>query len=198
MTLSPANITSIPINDFAEANEELTNMGIEQYYPCCGKSICTGCVHTFCKSGNIGNCPFCKADHVNKTDEERVDQLMKRVEANDAGAIYLLGTYYHHGVHGLQQDRYGLLPDRERAIELWKKAAALGSSKAHYQLGVYYHEGGDSKKSKLHYEAAAMAGHDDARCNLGAMEYYSGGNLERSVKHSRYDCSIRWELCCHA
>lgn len=34
--------------------------------------------------------------------------------------------------------------------------------------------GGDSKKVKLHYEVAAMAGHDVARCNLGTMEHKSG------------------------
>jgi len=33
---------------------------------------------------------------------------------------------------------------------------------------------GDSKKVKLHYEVAAMAGHDVARCNLGTMEHKSG------------------------
>ena len=143
-------------------------------------------------SGNGDNCPFCKSDRTGKTDGEKFEEIMKRVEVNDAYSMCVLADQYIDG-------NEGLLQDSERAIELWKQAAALGSSKAHYQLGVYYqHEGGDSKKSKLHYEAAAMAGHDDARCNLGAMEYYSGGNLERSVKHSRYDCSISWELCCHA
>jgi TPR repeat protein len=38
------------------------------------------------------------------------------------------------------------------------------------------------KKSKFHLEEAAMAGHEAARCNLGAMEANSG-NMERAVKH---------------
>jgi TPR repeat protein len=38
------------------------------------------------------------------------------------------------------------------------------------------------KKAKFHYEAAAMAGHGPARCNIGLMELKSG-NTERSVKH---------------
>ena len=46
-----------------------------------------------------------------------------------------------------------------------------------------YREGGDMKKAKFHYEAAAMAGHEVARYNLGCMEYLSGGNVERAVKH---------------
>jgi TPR repeat protein len=38
------------------------------------------------------------------------------------------------------------------------------------------------KKAKFHYEAAAMAGHEVARHNIGLMEYNSG-NMERAVKH---------------
>jgi TPR repeat protein len=49
-------------------------------------------------------------------------------------------------------------------------------------LGVYYHDIGDSKKEKFHYEAAAMAGNEVARFNLGCTEKQSG-NLERAVKH---------------
>ena len=175
ISLPPATIMSVPIHDFAEANEELANKATETYYSCCGKSICEGCVYSFGKSGNVGNCPFCKADRIGKTDLDRVEELMKRVEANDASAIYLMGSNYYHG-------NEGLLQDSERAIELWKQAAALGSSKAHFHLGVYYREGGDSKKSKLHFEAAAMAGREGARCNLGTMEAQSV-NMGRALKH---------------
>jgi TPR repeat protein len=126
-------------------------------------------------SGNAENCPFCKADHVKKTDVERVGELMKRVEVNDAGAMYILGSYYFHGQLGLNQDR-------EKALELWTRAAKLGSSQAHFALGCTYNEGVDSKKSKFHYEAAAMAGHEVARNNLGCKEYESG-NMERVIKH---------------
>ena len=38
------------------------------------------------------------------------------------------------------------------------------------------------KKAKFHYEAAAIAGHEAARYNLGYMENKSG-NMERAVKH---------------
>jgi TPR repeat protein len=101
--------------------------------------------------------------------------MMKRVEANDATSIYVLGNYYYHGQSGLVQDR-------EKAIELWKQAAELGSSKAHYNLGVECHQRGDSKKAKFHLEAAAMAGDEVARYNLGCMEFESG-DRERAVKH---------------
>jgi TPR repeat protein len=173
--LPPANITSIPINDFANEHEELINKATEEYYECCGKSICGGCVYSFRKSGNIGTCPFCKTDRIGKTDEERVEEFMKRVEVNDAGAMYILGSYNYHGQLGLQQDR-------EKAMELWKQAADLGSRRAHFQLGCIYHEEGDSKKEKFHYEAAAMAGHEGARVALGTMEAMSR-KIGRAVKH---------------
>jgi TPR repeat protein len=165
---------SVPIYDFAKANEEFAHTATEVYFTCCGKTICGGCVDSFAKSGNDDKCPFCNSDR-DKTDEEDNEDLMKRVEANDAGAILALGNYYYHGQYGLQQDL-------AKAMELWKQAAKLGSSKAHYELGVYYDEGGDLKKAKFHFETAAMAGHEVARFNLGNMEDKLG-NKERAVKH---------------
>ena len=175
MTLPPATISSVPIADFAEANEELADMSMETYASCCGKSICGGCIHSFGKTRNNGTCAFCKADHVNKTDGERVEEFIKRVEVNDAGAIYALGSYYYHGQLGLNQDR-------GKALELYTRAAALGSSQAHFNLGNVFYEGGDLKKAKFHFGAAAMAGHEVARCNLGTIEVQSG-NMGRAVKH---------------
>jgi TPR repeat protein len=100
---------------------------------------------------------------------------MKRVAANDARAIYMMGNDYYHG-------KLGLLQDREKAVELWKQAATLGSSEAHFQLGSIYKQGGAMKKAKFHYEAAAMAGDEVARNNLGCTEAQSG-NMERAIKH---------------
>jgi TPR repeat protein len=104
-----------------------------------------------------------------------VEEMMKRVEANDAVSIYQLGNSYENGLLGLQQDR-------AMAMELYTKAANLGYSKAHNRLGDIYYEGGDLKKAKFHWEAAAMAGHEVARYNVGMMEVNSG-NVERAVKH---------------
>jgi TPR repeat protein len=109
---------------------------------------------------------------------------------NDAGAIYVLGNCYHHGDHGLQQDQ-------AKALELWKQAAELGSSMAHYNLGAYYYEGGDLKKAKFHYEAAAIAGHEVARFNLGCIEAASG-KIERAVKHWAIAASAGNHAAMHA
>ena len=170
----PATLTSVPIFDFAIANDRLADENMYMYYPCCGKSICRGCVYSFGQSGNDDKCPFCNADR-NKTREDQIEELTKRVEANDAASIYLLANSYHNGLNGFQQDC-------ANSIELYTRAANLGYKKAHNQLGGIFREGGDMKKAKFHFEAAAMLGHEAARFNIGVLEY-DYGNIERAVKH---------------
>jgi TPR repeat protein len=101
--------------------------------------------------------------------------MMKRAEANDAASIFLLANSYHNGISGFTTD-WG------KAMELYGRAADLGYGKAHYNLGHMYDKGGNLKKAKFHFEAAAMAGNDRAMNNLGTMEAQSG-NMERAVKH---------------
>jgi TPR repeat protein len=164
-------------------------MYTEEYYACCGKSICKGCVYSFCKSRNDEKCPFCNAE-INKTDEEKVEEVMKRVEANDPTSICILAGYYLRGLRGVEQDH-------AKAIELFTRAADLGFSKAHSHLAGIYHEGGDLKKAKFHYEAAAMAGHEVARYNLGNIEYNSG-NIEQATKHWKIVASAGYFGAMHA
>ena len=104
VSLPPATIKSVPVYDYAEANEELATKAMEAYYSCCGKSICKGCVLSSYMSGNNKKCPFCNADQ-DKTEGEKVEELMKRVEANDAVAMCVLGSHYIHGGYGLLQDQ---------------------------------------------------------------------------------------------
>jgi len=181
ISLPPATLSSFPIYDFAIANVELYKREMGQYYPCCGKSICSGCVHSFHGSGDNVKCPFCNSDQGSKNDEEQVEQIMKRVEVNDAGAIYMLAHNYYLGLQGLQQDR-------TKAIELFTKSADLRSSMAHCNLGGIYDNGGDMKKAMFHFEAAAMAGHEGARYSLACCEK-DLGNAERAIEHLRIAAS---------
>jgi hypothetical protein len=174
VSLPPATISSVPIHDLAIANEGLANLATEAYFPCCGKTICDGCVHSIRKSGNY-KCPFCNSDRADKTDDEMVGEFMNRAAVNDAASIYMLADYYYNGGGGLQQDH-------ARAMELHARAAELGYSKAHWILGKHNKVGGDLKKARFHFEAAAMAGHELARNNLGLLEAQSG-NMEQAVKH---------------
>jgi TPR repeat protein len=172
ISLPPATIESVPIYDFAIANEGLAllKMDTEGYYPCCRKIICRGCIQSFSKSGNNDQCPYCKADRSEKTEEEMIEEIMKRAEANDPISICLLANSYQFGRPGISQDE-------EKAMELYVRAANLGSNEAHFQLGLYYNERGELKKVKLHWEATAMAGHEVARHNVGTIESNSG-NME--------------------
>ena len=83
---------------------------------------------------------------------------MKRVEAQDAASICMLAGYYLQGTRGFQQDY-------TKAMELYARAADLGCS----YLANIYHKGGNLKKAKFHYEAAAMAGDEVARYTLGGL-----------------------------
>jgi TPR repeat protein len=163
----------VPINDFAIANKGVLEKGPDLYYPCCGKSICKGCLYSFCGTGNTGKCPFCNSDRASKTEGEL--EIRRRVEANDPVAMWVLAIQYHKGIDGVQQDH-------TKAMELLIKSADLGLSKAHCHLADMYFKGGDLNKAKFHYEAAAMAGHEVARSNLGNLEAKSG-NMERAIKH---------------
>jgi TPR repeat protein len=107
--------------------------------------------------------------------DEGVKAMLKRVDANDAGAIFMLAHHYHHGIGSLQQDH-------AKATELYSRSANLGYSVAHHNLAGVYDEVGVFKKKKFHLEAAAMLGHELARFNLGLMESESG-NMERAIKH---------------
>jgi TPR repeat protein len=100
---------------------------------------------------------------------------MMRVAANDAFSICVLANSYYQGLNGIQQDL-------TKAMELFTRAAELGFSKAHSRLGNIYRDGGNLKQAKFHYEAAAMAGNEVARCIVGLVEKKSG-NMDRAVKH---------------
>ena len=110
-------ISSVPVYDFAIANEELAKEDTEAYYSMLREEYLERVyiIYTFSKSGNMGKCPFCNAERISKTDEERVEDLIKRVEANDADAMHVLSSHYYHGLGGLGQDL-------KKAIELWTRA----------------------------------------------------------------------------
>ena len=130
------------------------------------------------------NASLCDENLVEIDCDVKIARLKKRVEANDANAIYYLGLYYALGWDPLEC--CGLQQDYNKAIELWTWAAELGSSTARSGLGQAYFEGlgveKDAKKASHHYELAAMAGHEVARYKLGFIEY-EAGNIERAIKH---------------
>jgi len=109
----------------------------------------------------------------------------KRIEANDAEALITMGNFYRHG-------QFGLPSDRDKAMELWQKAAELGSAHANFRIGFKYMCSDQSlfgwhwirKNARHHYEIAAMKGHTEARHELGRFESCPFEcNMPRATKH---------------
>jgi len=160
-----------------------TLMSGKSYYGCCGKVICSGCNYApvYDHEGNViteETCSFCRTPPP-ISDEEWVERLNRRIDLNDANAIYSYGCFYAGGDFGLPQDD-------EKALELWRQAGELGHANSYYNIGNAYLNGRnvqmDMKKAKHYWELAAMQGHAIARYNLGADEGQAG-NVDRALKH---------------
>ena len=155
-----------------------------KYSACCGKIICSGCIHAVEKrDGGIGICPFCRTP--SPATDEAAEQIKKRAELDDADGIYSLGVCYSRGLHGLPQDY-------NKALELYHRAAELGHATSYYSIGISYLNGygveRDEKKAIHYWELAAMGGDTDARHNLetqmrGAILEYLRSLLEIWIGH---------------
>ena len=150
----------------------------KRYYECCGKKICSGCVHApvYDNLGNIiveKKCPFCRTPHPKS--KEAIKRLKKRMEVGDAYAFFIMGCHYSLG-------GYGLPHDSAKAVEFWHKAGKFGYTNIGF--AYYYGEGveRDEKMASHNFELAAMDGDSYARHNLGAVEY-KAGNYDRALKH---------------
>ena len=144
-------------------------------YLCCSKFICHGCLHANMEREADEEvkfkCPFCRCP---LGEGEALKHHQKRVEANDPYALYVSGaTYQSEG-------------NPESALKQWTKAAELGDATAHFTLSVWYRKGQgvekDEEKQVYHLEEAAIAGHPDARFNLGNHEGRSK-RFDRAIKH---------------
>ena len=145
---------------------------------CCMKLVCNGCALAARRLGMLDGCPFCRTPFSNDN-ASNLAMIQKRVDKGDAEAIYQLGNKCYHG-------KLGLTKNVPRAIELYTKAAELGSVDVHCQLGMVYHTGDgveeDKPRGTHHWQQAAMQGHATSRHNLGAVEYKSG-NHDLAVQH---------------
>ena len=158
---------------------QLPSLGIgNRYQTCCGKVICSGCIHAGVMMGDDKLCPFCRTPAPN-TDEVYKKKVMERVEVGDVHAMDQLGCWYAEGMRGLPQDR-------DKALDLWRRAGELGYTKAYYSIGNAYLQGlgveRDEKKAVHYWELAAIGGDAASRHNLGNAEGCAG-NIDRALKH---------------
>ena len=120
---------------------------------CCGKIICSGCMHAVSEIDDDEKCPFCRAPAPN-SDEVYRKKVMERVEVGDVHAMDQLGSWYAEGMRGLPQDR-------DKALELWHRAGELGCTAAYCNIGLCYMSSGngverDEKKAMHYWELAAI------------------------------------------
>ena len=145
---------------------------------CCGKLVCSGCIHAVHKMDDEQKCPFCRVP-TPTSDDEIIEMAKKRVEVDDVKIIRDLGCCYNNGTHGLPQDW-------DKALELWHRAGELGSASAYYSIGNAYWFGEgverDIEKARHFWEVAAMGGEAYARYNLADLEE-DAGNMDRALKH---------------
>jgi tetratricopeptide (TPR) repeat protein len=151
------------------------------FMSCCGKTICHGCRHTHeLQSSGHPSCPFCRLRVASST-KECIAMMEKRVDANDAEAILQLGKIYLNG-----DEDSGIREDADKAVNLFHRAAELGSAEAYHSLSAMYVRGlgvkKDDTKAIQYCEKAAMAGNVNARFNLGNMDA-DAGNFDQAVKH---------------
>ena len=150
------------------------------YEVCCGKIICCGCLDEMLTGERErDNCPFCRTSMIN-SEKIRVERCMKRMKAGDANAFNTMGTGYMFGTFGLQKDT-------EKALELYLRAAELGSVEAHNNIATmhYSEQVGveiDPDRALFHLQQAAIGGDAVSRSYLGDFEL-DAGNIGLAMKH---------------
>jgi len=150
------------------------------FMPCCGKSICCGCIYAMKMSEGKDLCPFCRMPPASSDEYVvHINSLKNLMDKGNGDAFNHLAGCYADGMMGLIQD-YG------KANKLYLKAGELGCAQAYYNLGNQYCFGRgaeiDQKKAKHYYELAAIGGNVDARHNLGCLEG-AASHDQRAYKH---------------
>ena len=151
------------------------------YMVCCGKFICSGCIFAVKKrdAASGGLCPFCRTP-AERNSKKMMKLYNKRIELNDAHAIFSVGSYNMLGSHGFSRNL-------TRGLKLWHQAGELGYANAYYTIGLSYQCGRgverDEKKALHYYELAAMGGHANARRCLGEYKLRLEDCLDKALKH---------------
>jgi len=172
--------------------------------PCCGTITCSACNLEVVKAREMVNtkralkkqsplphcCEFCRAPEpvgIGISNNEIASFVLKgitaRAKKNDPEAIWKLAMAHKEGACGLPVNE-------QKALELLKRAADLGNSRAQYNLGLGYKHGGglglevDKEKARDLFESAAKGGNVKARYALGSDEF-SEGNKVDAVRHWR-------------
>ena len=153
---------------------------------CCGKGLHNKCAKDLGSNTSMTwkqklTCIMCRAKLVDDGSKEYIERLRGWVKKEKAWAMSMLAYRYQVGVGVKQSDK--------KAIELYEKAAKIGSAVAQFILGQYYRRGDlgltqSDKRAVELYTLAANQGHPDAQHNLGYM-YANGIGIETSYSKAR-------------
>ena len=152
------------------------------YQPCCGKIICTGCMHAVdgeIKKGSIKrSCSMCRVP-IPSSKKELLNRFKRRLKMNDAAAIHTFSNVNLRRTLGLSQDS-------KEIFDMNLKAAELGSIRAHDSVAKSYLGGvgveQDIGKAKYHLRMSAMGGCETARYCLGVYDEFDG-KMDLAMKH---------------
>jgi tetratricopeptide (TPR) repeat protein len=108
--------------------------------------------------------------------KQEIAALTKKANAGDVRAQNQLGVMYAEG--------NGVAKDAAKAMQLFRKAVALGHSDAQYNLGSMYDNGEGVAKDVIKavewYQKSAAQGHSDAQFSL-ALAYAEGKGVPKDA-----------------
>ena len=169
------------------------------YYPCCGQTICNGCIvaqqrtliigtnvkkpikgskeeelefMTILASEKVMVCPFCRAED-STNNKEVLKRLWEQIdEYKDPQAMLALGVFYREGEHGLSKNL-------KKAEELYQQAYDLGARFAAYNLAkLYTEEIPDEARMMKYLEEGVKRGNTHCNNHLGFLAAKSGKHEE--------------------
>eukprot|EP00979_Chaetoceros_neogracilis_P004968 scaffold846_cov205-Chaetoceros_neogracile.AAC.3 len=120
----------------------------KKYQSCCGKILCRGCVHAHSVAAADAEkykCVFCRSE-APSSDEEEIERMKKRAEANDAQAMFYLG--------GIGEN------DTRKAIYHRQLSAVAGNVEARNNLGSEEGNAGNMDRAYKHWMISANDGYD--------------------------------------
>ena len=163
------------------------------YHPCCGKTICHGCIAASRKAQGVGltdpdpPCAFCRRPMASSP-EELFGRINERINKHgDAMAVFTMGTHHREGS--------GVPKDDRNAFECDVKVSQMGNPHGMYNVAGCYMSGTgvpmDKKKARTYLEMAASNGHVGALVQLG-QTYKKRIDKYQTLHPTYLPCSREW------
>ena len=160
------------------------------FMPCCGKTICCGCIHAYNTVSRTIDvpCEFCRADPF-ETAQETADAMQRLADGGSVVALNALGDFYAAVAKGTLSGNVKVADPDQRALQLLLEAAERGFHSSLHTLAKMYQEGKlvnkDSVRAKKLAVAAAKLGELQAHLVLGViyLEELEGDFPEKARSH---------------